>query len=226
MTTGFEGLIFPVFNRAGAVTLNYGCTSTAPAWDGGLVARVSRTPLAPLSMVAVSPDGRYLAGVGPGVEHRHRAASGATKPYSTLPLPGVTALSWIAGITCGRRTATPPRLPGYAQHQPRLDPQRLSRRQQDPRPRRSPRTAFGSPPSCIPPLVPTSSSRRSTAATPVLSAARRFLSTDTAPNGSAPPGPDITNPIALTWYDADDLLVLDGAGDQTTLWEVPATAAC
>jgi hypothetical protein len=34
-------------------------------------------------------------------------------------------------------------------------------------------------------------------------------------------GPNITNPIALTWYDADDLLVLDGAGDQTTLWEVP-----
>ena len=34
-------------------------------------------------------------------------------------------------------------------------------------------------------------------------------------------GPNITNPIALTWYDADDLLVLDGAGDQTSLWEVP-----
>jgi len=34
-------------------------------------------------------------------------------------------------------------------------------------------------------------------------------------------GPNITNPIALTWYDADDLLVLDGAGDQTLLWEVP-----
>ena len=25
----------------------------------------------------------------------------------------------------------------------------------------------------------------------------------------------------MTWYDADDLLVLDGAGDQTSLWEVP-----
>ena len=34
-------------------------------------------------------------------------------------------------------------------------------------------------------------------------------------------GPNVTNPIALTWYDADDLLVLDGAGDQTSLWEVP-----
>ena len=36
-------------------------------------------------------------------------------------------------------------------------------------------------------------------------------------------GPNVTNPIALTWYHADDLLVLDGAGDQTSLWEVPVT---
>jgi hypothetical protein len=34
-------------------------------------------------------------------------------------------------------------------------------------------------------------------------------------------GPNVPNPIALTWYDADNLLVLDGAGDQTSLWEVP-----
>jgi hypothetical protein len=34
-------------------------------------------------------------------------------------------------------------------------------------------------------------------------------------------GPNVTHPIALTWYDADDLLVLDGAGDRTSLWEVP-----
>ena len=34
-------------------------------------------------------------------------------------------------------------------------------------------------------------------------------------------GPNILNPIALTWYDADDLLVLDQTDGQTTLWEVP-----
>ena len=34
-------------------------------------------------------------------------------------------------------------------------------------------------------------------------------------------GPNVSNPIALTWYDADDLLVLDGEGNQTSLWEVP-----
>jgi Lipoprotein LpqB beta-propeller domain len=34
-------------------------------------------------------------------------------------------------------------------------------------------------------------------------------------------GPNVPHPVALTWYDADDLLVLDGAGAQTSLWEVP-----
>ena len=34
-------------------------------------------------------------------------------------------------------------------------------------------------------------------------------------------GPNVPNPIALTWYDADDLLVLDGPGSGTTLWDVP-----
>src|SRR4029077_19652597 len=49
---------------------------------------------APLSMVAVSPDGKYLAGVGLGGNTVTVWASGATKPYSTLPLSGVTAISW------------------------------------------------------------------------------------------------------------------------------------
>ena len=34
-------------------------------------------------------------------------------------------------------------------------------------------------------------------------------------------GPNITDPLALTWYDADDLLVLDGTSNGSTLWEVP-----
>jgi hypothetical protein len=34
-------------------------------------------------------------------------------------------------------------------------------------------------------------------------------------------GPNIKNPVALTWYDADDLIVLNGAPTGNTLWEVP-----
>ena len=48
--------------------------------------------------------------------------------------------------------------------------------------------------------------------------------TSTGPSSIGQPvrlGPNITDPIALTWYDADDLLVLDGTGNGSTLWEVP-----
>src|SRR6266700_3896248 len=93
VTTGFVGLIFPVFNRTGAVTLNHGCTSITQA---GSVAVSPNQPhtAAPLAMVAVSPDGKYLAGVGPGGNTVTVWAAGAPKPYSTLPLSGVTAISW------------------------------------------------------------------------------------------------------------------------------------
>ena len=48
--------------------------------------------------------------------------------------------------------------------------------------------------------------------------------TSTGPSSIGQPvplGPNITHPIALTWYDADDLLVLAGEGNQSALWEVP-----
>ena len=48
--------------------------------------------------------------------------------------------------------------------------------------------------------------------------------TSTGPSSIGQPvrlGPNITDPIALTWYDADNLLVLDGTGNGSTLWEVP-----
>ena len=33
--------------------------------------------------------------------------------------------------------------------------------------------------------------------------------------------PNITDPASLTWYDADNLLVLNASGRGNTLWEVP-----
>src|SRR5580693_10207743 len=38
---------------------------------------------------------------------------------------------------------------------------------------------------------------------------------------AVPLGPNITDPTSLTWYDADNLLVLDHASDGNMLWEVP-----
>ena len=34
-------------------------------------------------------------------------------------------------------------------------------------------------------------------------------------------GPNIANPMAMTWYNADNLLVLAAVGKGNTLWEVP-----
>ncbi len=38
---------------------------------------------------------------------------------------------------------------------------------------------------------------------------------------AAPLGPNITDPMSLTWYDTDNLLVLDHSSGGNTLWEVP-----
>ena len=38
---------------------------------------------------------------------------------------------------------------------------------------------------------------------------------------AVPLGPNITDPTSLTWYDADNLLVLDHSSDGNMLWEVP-----
>src|SRR5207247_8834696 len=74
-------------------TRRHGRASPTPA---GQAASSPNQPhaAAPVAMVAGSPDGKYLAGVGPGGNPVTVWAAGATKPYSTLPLPGVTAISW------------------------------------------------------------------------------------------------------------------------------------
>src|SRR6266700_2419843 len=65
VTTGTVGMVQPVFSRAGAVTLGRGCTSSVQATSAPAPPPQPHT-VSPLSMVAVSPDGKYLAGVGLG----------------------------------------------------------------------------------------------------------------------------------------------------------------
>src|SRR5262249_61779585 len=91
--TGMVAWGEPVFSRTGAVTLGHGCTSSVQATSAPSPPAQPRTA-SPLSMVAVSPDGKYLAGVGLGGNTVTVWASGATKPLSTLSLSGVTAISW------------------------------------------------------------------------------------------------------------------------------------
>jgi len=221
VTTGSVGLIFPVFSRNGAVALNHGCTSSVQATSqAGLPGQPRTVP--PLSMVAVSPDGKYLAGVGLGGNTVTVWASGATKPYSTVPLRGVTAISW------DRRDYL------WAAHG---DTTTMILQTSSSNSNHSAIPNYFPPGGKILGLSIAPDGVRVAAIVQTASGSEVELaaidSGTPGPGQSANPlqrtsiglpvqlGPNVPNPIALTWYDADDLLVLDGAGDQTSLWEVP-----
>jgi hypothetical protein len=151
-------------------------------------------------------------------------AAGATKPYSTLPLTGVTAISWDRRdyLWAAHGDTTTMILQTSGNNNNNHNP--------------------------IPSLFPVGGKILGLSIAP--DGVRVAAIVHTAGSGSAielaaidsgkpgsgssanpfqrtsigPPvqlGPNVVNPIALTWYDADDLLVLDGAGDKTSLWEVP-----
>jgi Lipoprotein LpqB beta-propeller domain/Sporulation and spore germination len=220
VTTGSVGLIFPVFSRNGAVALNHGCTSSVQATSQAAPPGQPRT-VPPLSMVAVSPDGKYLAGVGLGGNTVTVWASGATKPYSTLPLSGVTAISWdrrdYLWAAHGDTTTMILQTSNNTNHYPI--------------PNTFPPNSKILGLSIAPDGVRVAAIVQTASGSEVDLAA--IDSGKPGPGQSANPlqrtsigppvqlGPNVPNPIALTWYDADDLLVLDGAGDQTSLWEVP-----
>jgi WD40 repeat protein len=224
VTTGAVGAVTAAFSRTGAVTLGHACTSNVQATSPAVPPAQPHT-VPPLSMAAVSPDGKYLAGVGPGGTTVTVWASGATKPYSTLSLSGVTALSWDRHdyLWAAHGDTTTMILQTSSSNS-------------------------NSNHNAIPNLFPVNSKILGLSIAP--DGVRVAAIVHTATSGSevelaaidggrldsgqsADPlqrysiglpvqlGPNITNPIALTWYDADDLLVLDGAGDQTLLWEVP-----
>jgi Lipoprotein LpqB beta-propeller domain/Sporulation and spore germination len=219
VTTGSVGLIFPVFNRTGAVTLQHGCTSIVQARPPVVPPSQPRTA-PPLSMVAVSPDGKYMAGVGLGGNTVTAWASGATKPYSTLPLSGVTAISWdrrdylwaahgnTTTMVLQTSNSNHAAIPNYFPVDSKI--LGLSIAPDGVRVAAIVHTASGSEVE----LAAIDSGKPGPG-----QSANPFQRTSIGPPVQL--GPNVTNPIALTWYDADNLLVLDGAGDQTSLWEVP-----
>jgi WD40 repeat protein len=183
-------------------------------------------------MVAVSPDGKYLAGVGLGGHTVSVWASGATKPYSTLPLSGVTAISWdrqdYLWAAHGNTTTMILRTSNNNNNHaaiPNIFPSNgkivgLSIAPDGVRVAAIVHTDSGSEVALAaidngkPELEAIGNGKPGTG-----QSANPFQHTSIGP--SVQLGPNLTNPIALTWYDADDLLVLNGAGDQTSLWKVP-----
>ena len=230
VTTGSVGQVVPVFDRTGAAALNQSCKSVSASSPAVPPSQAHAPP--PLSMVTMSPDGKYLAGVSPGGKSVTVWAVGATKPSSTLSMPGVTAISWdrrdYLWVAQGDIITMIVQNNGSKNHDeisslfPAGQILGLSIAPDGVRVAAIVRTDSG-------PAV-------------------ELAAIDSGRSGSGPgqsglgkPGPDwqanpfartsigttvqlgpnVTHPIALTWYDADDLLVLDGTGYQTSLWEVP-----
>jgi len=219
-TTGSVGEVVPVFDRTGAARLDQPCKSQVQASSSAVPPPQAHAPF-PLSMVATSPDGKYLAGVSPNGKTVTVWASGDAKPSSTLPLPGVTAITWdrrdYLWVAQGDTTTMVLLGSNNSNNHDQI--------------------SNGLPPGKIRGLSIAPDGVRVAAIVQAASGPEVDLAAiDSGKPGSglsANPlqrtsigstvqlGPNIPNPIALTWYDADDLLVLDGAGDQTSLWEVP-----
>jgi hypothetical protein len=218
---GSIGAVVPVVGRSGVL-------SSQRCGDGGYVAEVSTAPppaqprsLPVPSMAAVSPDGKYLAIVSPernavytGALSGHAASFPAT---ARLTGPGITALSWDrdddlwvaqnGGIVMvpAVGAAVPVSFDGNgAVSDVSVAPDGVR----------------------IGLIVQNGLSRELE-----LAAINRGAQPDAgqlrAPpvrisiSSGAPLGPSIAHPVALTWYDADNLIVIDAASTGNTLWEVP-----
>jgi Lipoprotein LpqB beta-propeller domain/Sporulation and spore germination len=219
VTTGSVGLVVPVFGRTGAATLNQSCKSSVQASSQAVPPPQAHGP-PPLSMVATSPDGKYLAGVAPDGKTVTVWAAGAAKPSSSLSLPGVTAISWdrrdYLWVAQGDSTTMVLQTNDSSDHAtitngfPAGQIRGLSIAPDGVRVAAIVQASSG-------PAIELAAidSGRLVPGQP----GNPFNRTSIGPTVQL--GPNVANPIALTWYDADDLLVLDGAGDQTSLWEVP-----
>ena len=223
VTAGSISSVVPVFGRTGAVKLNQSCGRSVQANSATMPPSQPHSVPA-LSRVAVSPGSQYAAGVTADGKTVDVWASGGTKPSNSMTTLGVTAISWdrsgdlwlaqggstwaIAQTSNGSSSASIPnafdgKIIGLG-----IAPDGV---------RVAAITQTGSDRllelAAIDRDIQTSGQRQNpTTRTPV------------GPSSIGQPvrlGPNITDPLALTWYDADDLLVLNGTSNGSTLWEVP-----
>jgi hypothetical protein len=168
----------------------------------------------------VSPDGKYAAGVSADERAVDVWAAGGTKPSSTLATSGVTAIGWdrrdYLWVTQNDTTTLVVQTNNNSSDHgqiPNSFPGKI--------------TGLSIAPDGVrvAAIVQTESGPQlQLAAIDSGAPASGQPSNPFVRTSIGPPvqlGPNVVNPSALTWYDADDLLVLAGAGNQTTLWEVP-----
>ena len=167
----------------------------------------------------MSPDDKYVAGVAPGGKAVNVWASGGTTPLSSLSTSGVTAIGWdrrdylwvtqnntISVIMPTNHSST------HAEINNAFDGKILG-------------LSIAPDGVRVAAIVQTGSG-----AQVELAAIASGAQSSGRPNGPfvgasiGQPvrlGPNIFDAIALTWYDADDLLVLNDTSTEVTLWDVP-----
>jgi hypothetical protein len=217
---GNVGVVQAVFGKTGAASLRPSCQDSVQA--SALPVPPPQTRQGPaLTMVAVSPDGKYLAGYSPDGKSLDMWAANQAKPASTMPLSGVTSIVWdrrdYLWVAQGNATTVVVPTAGGSKNASITNdfPGKvlgLGIAPDGVRVAAIVQTDPGSPPevelAAINSGVPTAGQ---------LSAPFDRMSVGV----TVQLGPNVTNPVALTWYDADDLLVIGGTGSQTSLWEVP-----
>ena len=220
VNTGFIGSVLPVFGRTRVSALGQTCGSPVPASSSPAVPPAQPHGVPPLSMVAVSPDGKYAAGVSADGRAVDVWAAGASKPSSTLATSGVTAIGWdrrdYLWVTQNDDTTTLV-----------VQTNNNSDHGQIPNSFQGKITGLSIAPDGVrvAAIVQTQSGPQLQLAAIDSGApapgqpSSPFVRTSIGPTVQL--GPNVLRPIALTWYDADDLLVLAGTGTDATLWEVP-----
>ncbi len=216
--TGLIGSVVPVFSRTSAARIGQSCGTPVAAVSPAVPPTQPRGG-PPLSMIAVSPDGKYVAGVAPGGKAVDVWASGGTTPLNSPTMSGVTAIGWdrrdylwvaenntISVIMPTSNSST------HAQIGDNFDGKiiGLGIAPDGVRVAAIVQTALGSEVQLAAIASGAQSSGR--------------VSSPLAGTSIGPPvrlGPNVQDPIALTWYDADDLLVLNGPSTATALWDVP-----
>jgi len=224
---GSIGAVLPLVGRTGTFTSPQCATGryvseTSPSPPPG------QSPVLPaVSMAAVSPDGKYLAIVLPGKDALYigRLSGNAASFPGTPRLtgPGITALSWdrddnlwvaqggyifVLGAT-GTHSMQAKFSGGYVSDLS-VAPDGV-------------RMAV---------IVSGSGSGRELEVGAINQSGSQTVGQLGAPSEppplitpGAPLGASLTDPVALTWYGADDLIVLNRGSAETTLWEVPVDGA-
>jgi hypothetical protein len=220
---GLIGSALPVVGRTGVFSGVPSCASGGYVHEG-LTALPPLQPasLPTASMAAVSPDGRYLAVVSSSNQALYVGTlSGEAVSFSAKPrLTGgsITALSWdrdddLWVAQDGDIVMLPPTGKGQVSIDTSGSVSDLSVAPD------GTRMAFiaqigGLSPALY--LAAIGGGQQSTGQLGVGAA-----STPLAIRDVASIGPNLTHPVSLAWYDADDLIVLDNVGTENTLWEVP-----